>query len=362
MDERFNGVISPSPSDPGVLEAYLRPLYAPDSHAANLLELDNGDLLCVWFNGSGEGNPDTNVVMSRLPYGASRWEDPVELANHPERSEQNPVLFQAPDGKVWLLHTSGEPHDQSSARVVRRISEDRGRTWGPPTVLFEGPGLFLRHPIVVLKNGDWLLPAYYCKSGGHYSVVLISPDQGRSWQEMEVPGSVHRVHMNIVERSDGSLLAMFRSRHADRIYVSTSHDGGRTWTPPERSGLPNNNSSFQVIRLRSGSLALVYNNVTMERDQFRWVGEEGSPRKKPLRTPLTLAISEDEGKSWPFVKNLQTADLEYKEKPVGYSYPSIVQSRDGALHIAFSYLRKTIKYVRVSEAWVKEGHVGGLVS
>ncbi|MFC0212982.1 exo-alpha-sialidase [Paenibacillus chartarius] len=352
---RFNGIVAPAETNPRVLEAYLPILHPNDSHAANLLELDNGDLLCTWFTGSGEGNPDTNVVLSRLPAGSTQWTEPVQLSGDPERSEQNPVLFQAPDGKLWLLHTSNEPHDQKTAKAVYRISEDRGATWGPTETLCDRRGIFLRHPPLVLRNGDWLLPAYYCKLDGHYSVVLISSDQGRTWNEYEVSGSVHRVQMNVVELTDGSLFAMFRSRQADRIYTSVSHDSGRSWSVPVRSELPNNNSSTQVVKLPNGHLALVYNNSSMERDQFRWVQRKGEFRKKPLRTPLTLAVSVDEGRTWPMYRNVQTADLEYKDSEIGYSYPSIVAGRDGSLHIAFSYLRKGIKYVRVDESWVKEG-------
>lgn len=352
---RFNGIVSPSETDPKRLEAFLPVLHPNDSHAANLLELDNGDLLCVWFNGSGEGNPDTNIVMSRLPAGSDRWTEPVLLSDDPERSEQNPVLFQAPDGKLWLLHTSNEPHNQKTSRIVRRISEDRGATWGPPEVLFDRMGLFLRQPMLVLSSGDWLLPAYYCKLDGHYSVVLISSDEGRTWTEHEVAGGIHRVQMSVVELDGGTLFAVFRSRQADRIYTSVSHDAGRTWTPPAKSALANNNSSIQLTKLRSGRLALIFNDSTMERDQFRWIQRKGEFRKKPLRTPLTLAVSEDGGATWPHIRNVQMADLEYKDSEIGYSYPAIIAGRDGKIHMAYSYLRKAIKYVCVDESWVSEG-------
>ncbi|MDF2959220.1 MAG: hypothetical protein K0S39_955 [Paenibacillus sp.] len=351
---RFNGIVSQSETDPKRREAFLPILHPNDSHAANLLELDNGDLLCVWFTGSGEGNTDTNVVMSRLPAGMNHWGSPVQLSNDPERSEQNPVLFQAPDGKLWLFHTSNEPHNQKTSRVAYRISEDRGVTWGRTEVLFDGTGIFLRQPLLVLKNGDWLLPAYYCKLDGHFSVVQISTDEGKTWQEYEVQNSTHRVQMNVVNLSDGTLYAIFRSRQAERIYTSISKDNGRTWTVPAKSELPNNNSSIQMTKLQNGHLALIYNNSSLERDQFRWVQRKGEFRKKTLRTPLTLAISEDEGKTWPYYRNVQMADLEYKDSEVGYSYPSIIATRDGRLHIAFSYLRKAIKYVCLDESWVKE--------
>lgn len=353
LNERYDGILRPSKQDPQVTEALLPILYEPDSHAANLLALDNGDLLCAWFSGSGEGNPDTNVLVSRLPAGGDRWTEPVQAAADPERSEQNPVLFQAPNGKVWLLHTSNEPHNQHTSRVVVRVSEDRGHTWGEPFVLHDGPGLFLRQPIVAMSNGEWLLPCYYCKTGGHYSVVLLSADQGKTWTEHEVPGSLHRVQMSVAERGDGTLFAVFRSRHADRIYSSVSADFGRTWTEPVKTALPNNNSSIQLAKLANGHLALIYNDATLERDQYRWIERNGEFRKKTLRTPLTVAVSEDGGATWPHVKNVQVADLEHKEKQTGYSYPSIIGTADGTIHAAYSYLRKAIKYVRFTEEWIK---------
>lgn len=150
-------------------------------HAANLLELHNHDILCSWFAGSGEGNPDTCIVLSRMSAQTGEWSEPMVMSDDPERSEQNPVLFQSPEGPVWLLYTSNEPHNQRTAHVCLRVSEDNGVTWSEPRILFEETGIFIRQPIVVLSNGDWLCPAYYCKLSGHYSVVKISADRGETW-------------------------------------------------------------------------------------------------------------------------------------------------------------------------------------
>jgi predicted neuraminidase len=350
----YDGKICPSKLNDGTSEAWLPNLYET-SHAANLIELQNGDLLCAWFSGSGEGNPDTNIVCSRLDSGADRWSNPIELSNDPQRSEQNPVLYQSTDSVVWLFHTSNEPHNQRTSRVVCRTSNDAGRTWLPPKNLFDESGIFTRHPNIVLENDDWLLPAYYCSTEGDHSVVKISADHGMSWFEVPIPGSRDRVQMNVVDLDNGSLLASFRSRAADRIYFAHSIDHGRTWSHPAASALPNNNSSVQMIRLKNGHLVIVYNDVTLERDQFRVIEKSGVLQKKPLRTPLSIAVSEDNGESWPFRRYLQTADVEYLANQLGYSYPSIVQTREGDIHVAYTYLRKGIKHVRLSEEWIRHG-------
>lgn len=344
-DPRFDGVVRPSAALPKVREALLPAPHGPDNHAANLLLTRGGDLLCTWFSGPQEGDPGTNVVVSRL--AGDRWEPPELIAADPERSEQNPVLFEDGDGLVWLLHTSSLPHDQTTAHVVARTSADAGRTWSEPRVLFAEPGTFIRNPPVILDDGTWLLPAYHCASSGDRSVVKVSADGGRTWDEHPVPGSAGLVQMTIARRPAGGLLALFRDRSAGRIHVSASADG-RTWTAPERTDLPNNDSSVQLTRLQDGRLALVYNDASLERDQFRWVNKNGQPRKKAVRTPLVLAVSEDGGARWPHRRVLQDTDPEYWQNELGYSYPSVIDGGE-RLHVAYSYLRKTIKYLEIDQ-------------
>ncbi|MEV4172904.1 sialidase family protein [Nonomuraea sp. NPDC049709] len=343
-DPRFDGVVRPSAVLPGAREALLPAPHGPDNHAANLLRTRGGELLCTWFSGPEEGHPGTDVVLSRL--AGDRWETPRVIAADPLRSEQNPVLFEAGDGLVWLLHTSSEPYDQTTAHVVARTSADAGRTWSGPRVLFSEPGVFVRHPPLVLDDGTWVLPAYHCGAAGDRSVVEVSADGGRTWAEHPVPGSGDLVQMTIARRPDGRLLAMFRDRRAGRIHTSVSADG-RTWSDPERAELPNNDSSVQLTRLGDGRLALVYNDASLERDQFRWVTKNGQRRKKALRTPLVVALSEDGGATWPHRRVLQDSDSEYRQNELGYSYPSVIDGGAGRLHVAFSYLRKTIKHLEI---------------
>lgn len=124
----------------------------------------------------------------------------------------------------------------------------------------------------MLENGDWLLPVFYCETlpGEKWtrnydrSAVKISTDQGRSWEEVEVPDRLGCVHMNINVLANGSLLALFRGRWADHIYESRSVDNGRTWSRPEPTSLPNNNSSIQFTVINNGHLALVYNAMSAD--------------------------------------------------------------------------------------------------
>jgi predicted neuraminidase len=210
------------------------------------------------------------------------------------------------------------------------------------------------------------------------SAVLRSTDQGQSWQRIEVPGSLGCVHMNIVPASDGSLLAFFRSRWADHVYRTRSHDGGLSWEAPQPTVLPNNNSSIQALRLQDGRLAMIFNassakDATGRRESLydELDGDESpnqvageAPQRRAFwgapRAPLTLALSEDDGLTWPWQRHLETGDgycmTNNSEQCLNreYSYPSIRQSADGALHLAYTVFRQHIRHARVMPEWITQ--------
>jgi predicted neuraminidase len=382
-----NGVLRPAAGDQGRHDAFI-PSPCVQNHAANLMPLANGDLGCVWFGGTQEGMSDISVYFSRLARGATQWSPAEKLSDDSRRSEQNPVLFPAPDGALWLMWTAQLAGNQDTAFVRRRLSRDQGRSWGPIETLFpeqRGRGTFIRQPIVVLDNGDWLLPVFYCHStpGRKWngdedtSAVKISSDAGATWRDVDVPGSRGCVHMCIERLGDGSLLALFRSRWADNIYQSRSADHGRTWSAPVATALPNNNSSIQFTRLANGHLALVFNdskaNATTERrlslydeiedDQPPVIAGGGGKTEGRTafwgapRAPMTLAVSTDGGRSWT-KRNVETGDgycmtnNSRDQTNRELSYPSIKQTADGALHMAFTFHRRAIKHVCVTEPWV----------
>jgi predicted neuraminidase len=379
--------LSVDPEDPQRQVADLQSLCV-QAHAANLMVLHDQTLACVWFGGSMEGKSDISVFMSKLNRESQTWTIPVQLSHDAERSEQNPILFPAPNGELWLLHTAQQSGNQDTSIVRRRISHDNGASWSAAEPL-DGLvlGTFVRQPIYVHTDGAWLLPTFSCRTmpgekweGSHdVSAVLRSIDQGKSWTRIEVPGSVGCVHMNIVPASGGKLLAFFRSRWADHVYTTHSVDGGLTWSVPVPTELPNNNSSIQTIRLQDGRLAMIFNNSSAldaterraslydELDDDGGSSSEGSSSQAfnerrafwgAPRAPLTLALSEDDGLTWPWKRNLEVGDgycmSNDSERRINreYSYPSLYQTKDGALHVAYTVFRQHIRHARVMPEWI----------
>lgn len=338
----------------GASETYLPILY-PSSHAANLLELKNGDVLCVWFSGTWEGSSGVGIVMARRPHGSRNWEPPEPIDRQEGSSYQNPVLFQEPDGTLDLYHSTQQADaGEANAHVLHLVSKDNGTTWTAPKLLFGKPGAFTRHPLVVLNDGAWLLPISYITSSGigagsetNYSATEISNDHGATWKECVMAGSEGKIQPSIVSLAPGRLLAFFRSRASDFIYTSTSSDGC-TWSPATATILPNNNASIQAFRLHDGHVVMAFNH--------------SSKASGGLRKPLSVALSLDGGSTWPYVRDVEEgrpgyglAELTPKEPGrEEYSYPSIIETRDGEILVAFTYRRQTIKVVSISENWIMQ--------
>jgi predicted neuraminidase len=344
-----------------VAEAYL-PILDPSSHAANLLELKDGDVLCVWFSGTWEGQSGVGIVMARRPHGSRNWGHTVLIDRQAGASFQNPVLFQEPDGTIDLYHSTQQADaGEANAHVLHLVSRDNGVTWTQPALLFGKPGAFTRYPVVILKDGAWLLPLSYITSAGigagsetNYSAAEISRDNGTTWKECVMAGSEGKIQPSVVSLASGRLIAFFRSRASDFIYSSTSSDGC-AWSPATPTMLPNNNASTQAFRLHDSHLVMTFNNSSK------------SSANGGLRKPLSVALSLDGGITWPYVRDVEKGrpgyglDQQTPKEPgrEEYSYPSILQTRDGEILVAFTYRRQTIKVVSITEDWIRRKGTDG---
>ena len=343
----------------GTIEARIPNGGYRSGHGPALLELPNGDLLCVWFAGSFEGNADVHIVCSRLEKDSEAWTEPVDVSGDPERSEQNPSLFYGPDGAAWCMYTAqldrqaGKDNMQFTAVVRCQKSFDGGKTWGPYETVFPEEGTFCRQPIQILSNGRWIFSNWLCTDSaeglsGDPTAFRISDDQGKTWRTVMMPESHGHVHANVVELEPGHLVAFMRNREAYRIHRSESFDYGETWSEPKPTPLPNNNSSISAIKLQSGRVAIAYNPTCTPDPQ------PGKAAWPGLRCPVAVALSEDGGLTFPIIRWMERGEGyigdENKTNNKQYEYPYLMQTKDGMIHLAYAaWTRDAMKYVRFTE-------------
>ena len=366
----------------GRLEAFL-PSPMVQNHAAFIELLDDGTLACLWFGGTLEGKSDISIYGTTLAPGADRWTPSVQLSDDPERSEQNPVLTRDGQGRWQLFHTAQPSGNQDECLLrARDISLESGTLVGSAPRIIDLPlGTFVRGRFVRRTDGAWMMPVFRCVSrpgqrwnGSHDTAgVAVSHDDGATWTMSEVPGSIGSVHMTIVPLDGAHMVAFYRRRQSDFVHRSESHDGGFTWSMPEPTDVPNNNSSINVVRLADGRLAMVCNPVSAATSSDRRASlydeiEEGDDRPDasggcaPIwgvpRAPLALCVSADGGKTWPLRRIvddspgtcLSNNSIDGRNKEL--SYPYLLEGPDGALHVAYTYFRRAIKYVRLSRGWI----------
>ena len=133
----------------------------PYKHPASMTELTNGDLYLVYYGGEGEYATDTGVFGARLKKGSHQWSRPTRIAHDPFRSLGNGVVWQAPDGLVWLFYVVRWADTWSSSRIQAKVSRDGAKTWSDSFVVTEEEGTMVRGQPIVLANQEYLLPLYH---------------------------------------------------------------------------------------------------------------------------------------------------------------------------------------------------------
>lgn len=377
---QMTGALGTGPA--GLAEAYL-PSPMVQNHAAFIERFDDGTLVCLWFGGTLEGKSDISIYASTLAPGAASWSEVTRLSDDPDRSEQNPVLTRNAAGQWLLVHTAQPSGNQDECLLrARDISFSKGQLSGGKPRLLDLPlGTFVRGRFVRRPDGAWMMPVFRCISrpgqrwnGSHDTAgVAVSTDDGQTWTLSEVPGSIGSVHMTIVPLDGNRFAAFYRRRQSDFVHRSESLDGGVTWSAPEPTDVPNNNSSINVVRLNDGRLAMLCNPTSSATSSDRRVSlydeiEEGDDRPdasggcSPIwgvpRAPMTLCVSTDGGKTWPLRRVvddspgtcLSNNSIDGRNKEL--SYPYLLEDPAGDIHLAYTYFRRAIKYVRLPKGWI----------
>jgi len=297
----------------------------PSCHASTIAETRDG-LVAAWFGGKHERNPDVGIWVARRD--AKGWTAPVEVANGVQEDQTrfpcwNPVLFQAKDGPLLLFYKVGPSPSRWWGMLI--TSADGGKTWGKARRLPDGILGPIKNKPVALRDGTLLCPSSTEHDGWRVHLERTS-DLGATWSKSGPLNSAQdfgAIQPTVLLHPNNRLQILCRSRQ-NVVTECWSDDGGKSWGPMKATSLPNPNAGIDGVTLRDGRHLLVYN-----------------PKRKG-RTPLVLGLSAD-GKSW-----RQVATLE--DQPGEYSYPAIIQTRDGLAHITYTWKRERVRHVVVDPA------------
>ncbi len=362
------------------------PLQGKHVHGSSIVECPNGDLLACWYYGSGERGADDVVIQgARLRKGEAEWSPVFLMADTPGFADCNPAMFVDRRERLWLLWVDVqarrwecsllkyrraqdyqgegppqwswqdviqmEPGEAFAETIDKKFTELgwRDTMWGeyaPPyrRMLVEAArdpykrqtGWMTRIHPQTLPSGRILVPLY--SDGFNLSLVAISDDDGERWRASLPIVGLGPTQPTIVRKSDGTLVAYCRDAGTPpgRVQMTVSRDEGESWSATTDTDLPNPGSSLEVCRLRDGSWLMICNDTERGRDR------------------LSALLSDDEGATWKWKRQIEPSE------PAGtsFSYPSVIQTADGLIHMTYSYRAAgggCIRHTIINTEWVKSG-------
>jgi predicted neuraminidase len=308
-------------------------------HASTIAQAPSG-LVAAWFGGTREKNPDVGIWLSRNLNG--RWTPPVEVANGIQYQQVggpvhrypcwNPVLFQPPGKPLMLFYKCGP--DPDSWWGLLMTSADGGSTWSLPRRLPEGIYGPVKNKPVMLADGTLVCPCSTEDQGWRLHMEF-TPDLGITWSRTAPLNSdppKGAIQPSVLLHRDGRWQLIARDHRKDgNLWTAWSSDQGKTWTELASTGLPNPSAGTDALTLADGRQLLVYNHT-----------HGRGPNIGQSRTVLNVAVSDD-GVSW-------QAALVFERAKGEYSYPAVIQTDDGLVHITYTWNRERIKHVVLDPA------------
>src|ERR1051326_3130336 len=295
-------------------------------HASTIAQTEKG-LVAAWFGGTDEKNPDVGIWLSRDDGHA--WSAPIEVANGIQSDPKkryacwNPVLFQSAAGPLLLFFKVGPSPPRWWGMLMR--STDGGKTWSAPEKLPEGILGPIKNKPVQLSDGTLLCPSS-TEHAGYRIHLERTPDLGVTWTKtgpLSDPKEFEAIQPCVLFGPGNQMHLLCRTRQK-HIAECWSEDNGKTWGAMRATSLPNPDSGIDAVTLKDGRAVLVYNPTTRG------------------RSPLNVATSAD-GIHWQPV-------LVLEHDPGEYSYPAIIQGRDGLLQVTYTWKRQRIKHVVLDPA------------
>lgn len=388
------GFVPPATSSAGLAtprfsSAIVNAAAPPRVHAASITELPDGRLFSTWFGGEREGGTEVQIYAAFREVDALAW-GPQQAIASPAQSTRdlgllvrkmgNPVAFVTPRGELWVIYVSVTMGGWATSHLNLLRSPDLGRSWLPATRLVSSPFINLstlvKGPPVFYDNGEIGVPVYH-ELAGKFAELLVLSEAGDVRRKIRMDHGHRTLQPVVLVRDAQRAVALMRDANENppRAWRSETRDGGRSWSAPQSTDLPNPNSALAAVRLDDGRLIAVANDT--EHDRLR----------------LSLLVSADEGLHWRVIHRFedkqalfgQNLDVErFRPMLAGdldalgpgpareavaanaernlcrsgdscswqYDYPHLIRAGDGDFHLVYTWNRSFVRHLSFNRAWL----------
>ena len=314
------------------------------SHVASMGELPDGTLVATWYAGSREGAGDVAIYLSTRAPDGDAWSPPRAVVTRESAARElnryirkvgNSLVFADSAGKLWLLYVTVSIGGWSGSSLNVTTSTDSGSTWTASQRLTLSPFFNLAELVknapVAMSDGGWAVPIYHELAGTFPEVLwLRETADGIRATKSRMSAGWFGYQAAVTPVNGNRALALLRDDGAARaVTITRTEDAGDTWSPPQPLDLPNPDSGLDAIRLSDGRLLLAFNDSANGRENLR------------------LAMSADEGRTWVRVATVA------EEAGADFSYPFLMQTRPGDLHLVYTWKRARIRHVAFNIAWLE---------
>ena len=365
-------------------------------HAASVAEVRDGGLRAVWFSGSREGAGDVAIKTAVMDAASLQWGEETTLFDRTQLQQGlwryvkklgNPVISRLPDGSLMLAMVNVSLGGWAGSSITWLRSTDDGISWSAPRRLVTSPFLnistLVKGAPIFYENGEIGLPVYHEFVSKFAEILRVSP-QGQVLDKTRISGSQTSLQPVVLVADSQRAQVYMRSGKAIAVMMSATDDAGKTWSATRATTWPNPDSALAGVVTGTGQQWLALNTHPKNREVLAllqtpvggsfdgavpWtVKASPNPEARLSVGDYERLLSDELQAHGASPTQVQAYVASAKRQLCGadtcaqeFSYPYLLQSRDGYLHLVYTWHRSRIQHVRLDPLQVLQPDAGSPV-
>jgi predicted neuraminidase len=361
-------------------------------HAASSIELKDGRIRAFWFSGSHEGAKDVAIHSAVFDPTKSEWSSEEVLITREQTQHAlhrmvaklgNPVVVRAADGSLRMFYVTVSVGGWAGSSITTMTSHDEGATWSEPRRLITSPFInistLVKGAPFLYSDGTLGVPVYH-EFISKFGEMLRVDQNGVVLDKARLAAGGQGTLQPVVLQQDAQtarVLMRYAGNGEHRVVAVTTRDAGQHWSVPEKLSLRNPDAALTGVTLPDGRMLAVLNEVEQGRDILSLMlsGDGGATWREVQRLEDQQAASAQADEA-SFTKNVQTLIPQSESKASAqlaqyvestqhtvcnngrcryeFSYPYLIQTQQGELHLVYTWNRTFIKHVWFNREWLKQ--------